>query len=315
MPTPPSAISATFRSWLNGRPADEPLLTSYIGSIGAEWWTSEWKACEEQVGYGVRKTVAAMANGTGGEFFVGVKDDKSMPGTSASVQQLEQELGQPLAQPGIWYLVDLLQPVRHVTAVALEGTASGRRAFILEVVPVALPALVREDDGTLALYLRSGGSSTKASGFRALEWNRVATRERLLLTIFREFDTMVHQVRIAVGYDIRVTAGISPRLPYLVRSLEDGTFYNLLTNRDIEAILGRRTPDLTSNTPGFLSRFLELEDRVWQIRERQARYVAPHLVDDRAIGELSNEHRMLEQGVTEFRRWLVGERVLVEPPA
>jgi Putative DNA-binding domain len=301
---------STFRAWLATRSANATLLEQYVQSIGAEWWTSEWKASEDQVGFGVRKTVAAMANGRGGELLIGVKDDKSVPGTTAILQQLEQELTQPLAQPGSWYVVSLLRPTRYLTEVDLSAVSAGRRAFVLEIVPLSQPSLVREDDGSLALYLRSGSSSVKAAAFRALEWSRESSRERLLLGIYREFQTMVKQVRIAYGYDIRLAAGIHPRLPLLVRALQDGSFYELLSDEDIRALLGQRTASQSGDTGGFLSNYLELEDKVERVRERQARNVAADRLERTVIQELSNAHTMLESDVREFRGWLVGQRLL-----
>jgi hypothetical protein len=306
------ARRTTFRTWLESRRPDASLLTTYVQSIGAEWWTSEWKAAEEQVGFGVRKTVAAMANGRGGELFLGVRDDRSIPGTIATLQQLEQELRQSLAQPGSWYVTSLLRPTRYLTEVDLGQSHEGRRAFVLEVQPLGLPSFVREDDGSLSLYLRSGGSSIRAGGFDAMEWSREVSRERLLLGIFREFETMVRQVRIAVGYDIRVTAGIQPRLPFLVRSLQDGSFYELLSDDDIKSLLGRRTTSQSGDTGGFLSRFLELEDQVWRVRERQSHNVAAYNVDAMTIQELSNAHRTLEEDARAFRTWLVNQRLIPE---
>jgi DNA-dependent RNA polymerase auxiliary subunit epsilon len=307
---PGSEGRLTFRTWLAGRPPDESALEAYVRSIGAEWWTSDWKASEEQVGFGVRKTVAAIANGRGGELFVGVRNDRSIPGTTATLQQLEQELRQALAQPGSWYVVSLLRPTRYVTEVELSTPRPGRRAFVLEVQPLGLPSFVREDDGSLSLYLRSGGSSIRVGGFEAMEWSRETSRERLLLGIFREFQTMVRQVRIAVGYDIRVTAGIQPRLPYLVRALQDGSFYELLSDDDIKAVMGQRTTNQSGDTGGFLSRFLDLEDKVWRIRERQSRNDAAYNVEAMTIQELSSAHLQLEQDVEAFRLWLVNQRLL-----
>jgi len=311
-PQSSGAGKTTFRTWLASRPAEASLLTSYVQSIGAEWWTSEWKASEEQVGFGVRKTVAAMANGRGGELFVGVRNDRFIPGTTATLQQLEQELRQPLAQPGPWYVSSLLRPTHYVTEVKLITPNQGRRAFVLEIQPLGLPSFVREDDGCLSLYLRSGGSSVRAGGFEAMEWSREASRERLLLGIFHEFETMVQQVRIAVGYEIRVTAGIQPRLPFLVRALQDGSFYELLPHDDIKALMGQRTTSRSGDTGGFLSRFLDLEDQVWRVRERQARNVPAYNVEAMTIQELSNAHQMLEDNVREFREWLANQHLLPE---
>jgi len=306
------ANQTTFRTWLAGRTADDALLTEYVHSVGAEWWCSEWKSSEDAVGFGVRKTAAAMANGRGGELFVGVRNDRSVVGTTSTLQQLEQELRQPLARPGTWYIVSLLQPTRYVTEVELTSPRLGRRVFVLEVSPSGIPAFVREDDVSLSLFLRSGGSSVRASSFEALEWSREVARERLLLGIFREFETMVRQVRIAHGYQMRVSAGIQPRLPLLVRSLQNGSFYELLSDDDIRALLGRRTTTGTGDSGGYLSGFLDLEEQVSRARYLVAKDVEAPAVEGATIQQLSHVHQMLEQDVSSFRIWLVNQHLLTE---
>jgi Putative DNA-binding domain len=302
-----------FRAWLGPRAATDALFGEYLRSLPEEWWTSERKACELQVGHGVRKSVAALSNGSGGQLFIGVSDDKSVPGTAASPLQVEQELRQPLAQPSEWYVVNLNEAVGSVTAVDLSPRVAGRRAFVLEIEPSPLPALVREEDGRLILYLRDGSSSVAADAVTALTWNRRASRERLLLEIFIEFRTMVRQVKIAHGYQIRLGSGFSSRLPRLVRAMEDGTLYRLLSEKDLDELLGRRTPMQAGDVNGFLSRFLDLEGevfRAWRTVEGFSKEKLHHLNEQQVVQQLSNSHRILEQDLEAFRIWLVNQKIL-----
>jgi Putative DNA-binding domain len=304
----------TFRSALGSDPASIGALESYLQRAPAEWWTSELKACEEIVGHGVRRTVAAMANGRGGELFVGIRDgDRAILGSEADIQRLDQELSQPLAQPGDWYWVDLRPPVSQVLTIPVPGKDPARFVHVVDVVPSALPVLVREDDTTLALYARQGTTSVRLDGFPALRWQREATRARLLLTLFLEFRTMVRQVRIAHGYDLRLGAGISPRLPHLVRSQEDGSFYRLLSEEDIKALLGQRTPGRTGDTDGFLSGLLDLEEKAWKARERiRESGTGSYQATVATTNELSTVPGQLESNVTAFRSWLVQQGILRE---
>ena len=112
-----------------------------------------------------------------------------------------------------------------------------------------------------------------------------------------------------------MSAGISPRLPYLVRSLEDGSFYELLSEEDIVKLLGRRTTNQSGDAAGFLSRFLELEDRVWRVREIVSRSARPHEVESLTVQQMSNDHQMIEQDLDGFRDWLVRARLLPPVPS
>jgi hypothetical protein len=218
-----------------------------------------------------------------------------------------------LAQPAEWYIVDLTRAVATLDEVDLEPRVPGRRAFVLSVEPVPSPLLVRENDGNLTLFLRSGSSSESAAGVKALAWNRLASRERLLSGIYTEFRTMVHQVRIAHGYNVRTGAGLPARLPLLVRSMEDGSFYRLLSESDIGELLGRRSTSRTGDTQGYLSRFLELEDVVRTTREGAVGRF--HTADTAqrehwVIQQLSDAHRQLEFDLEAFRVWMVTQRLL-----
>jgi hypothetical protein len=311
-PETPHATSTSFRPWLNGRPASPALLKEYVDGLPAEWWTSELKACEDHAGFGVRKTVAAMANSRGGEVFIGVRDDRSLVGTPTTLLGVEQELAQPNAQPGPWYIVNLQQPVDEVVPVEGAPLGLGDRCLVLHVRRMGVPVFAREYDGRLSLYLRSGSSSVRAAPFEALEHVRQNSRERLLLGIFRELETMVAQIRIAPNYDLRTTAGVFPSLPFFTKSLEDGRFYELLTDTDIVALLGRRSSGQSGDTTGgSLTRFLDLDALVARVRERHALVRQPHEVDRFTISELNNQHQMLEQDVAGFRAWLVQQRLLV----
>lgn len=306
----------SFRVWLNARKASDELLREYLQGAPDEWWGSEFKRCVSQVGHGIRKSVSVLANERGGQLFMGVADDKSVPGSESSSLQVEQELRQPLAQPSDWYVVNLNQPVASVTAVDLSPRAPGRRAYVLEIEPSPLAAVMRESDGRLALWLRDGSSTQEADGVTALQWNRRSSRERLLLEIFLEFRVMVHQVRIAHGIEIRTGSGFASRLPRLMRSMEDGSLYRLLSESDLDKLLGRRTTSRAGDVAGFLSRFLELEElvfRTWRTVEGFSRTTIHHLNEQQVVQQLSHTHATLEQDVESFRQWLVSEHVLQMP--
>lgn len=301
-----------FRQAVGEAPVDAAALRRYVDGLGAEWWQSEFKTCELDVGYGLRKSVAAMANGRGGEVFVGVTDTKEVRGSAAPVQRVEQELAQRGDGSGDGFLIDLNQTVGFLTAVPASGSTT---AYVLEVSPSPLAALVLEPGGGEAsIHVRRSASSVKLDGVGALRWSRELSRERLLLAIFREFRTMVQQVRIAVNHDLRVDSGFLPRLPLLGRSLENGSFYDLLSEADIKELLGRRTSSQQGDTSGHLSRYLDLPGMVELTRSRVVSPFAHH-GDERAVVEqLQDLPRQLELDVEGFRLWLVQQRILPNNP-
>src|SRR2546428_366657 len=147
--------SSSFFEWLAGRTASEATLSEYLASSG-EWWNSEFKAASEDVDYSLRKAVCALANTRGGEVFVGVRDDRTISGTTRTGQQLGQVLKQSAAPPGEWYVVDLTRAVFRIVPVPV-GVASPRRfVYVLEIVRVGLPVLVFETRQKLEIMRRQG---------------------------------------------------------------------------------------------------------------------------------------------------------------
>lgn len=302
-----SGMVSRFRSWLQGRMPTHAMLVAYLDSLPAEGDWLELKACEAVVGFGVSRSVAAFANSpSGGEVFVGVTNDRRVVGTTSTHQQVEQVLRQENAPPEPWYVVDLLRAVQDITPVPV-GEDSGKTVFVLDVVPLPLPTFVREESGGLVLYLRSGSSSVRASSIEALRWNRQSTRARLLLTIYREFEVMVRQVRLMHGYPIRTSWGIPPRLPFLARALEEGTFYTYLEPDDIRKLLGTRGQGPNPVENGFLTSFLDLEADVARARESVARWggtATPWEREQQALNQLTIHADLLDGDLARFRDWL-----------
>src|SRR5437899_10562050 len=129
----PRLKAPTYWQWLAGRKASEGELTNYLGSSG-EWWNSEVKAASESVDYSLRKAVCALANVGGGEIFVGVRNDRSIVGTTMTEQGLDQILKQASAPSGEWYLTDLSQTVQQLIPVPIGSLPSGRFVYVLGIV-------------------------------------------------------------------------------------------------------------------------------------------------------------------------------------
>ena len=225
----------TFRRSLAGRQATEELLTQYISSL-AEWRESEMKAAVEDVDFPLREAVCAIANSGGGEVFLGLGNDRTIIGTGVTEQRLTQVLQQANAPPGDWYIVDLTRVVHHVLTIPLPAPSSKRFVYVLEVTRPGLPLFVHEENNELSLYLRHGESSIRANSFSALEWGRNLTREEILRTCYLELKVLS---RLVSEMFAGMAIGLGLTLPYLTKRLEDGTFYQYLTDEDIIFILGR----------------------------------------------------------------------------
>ena len=244
----------TYFTWLEGKASTSSNLTRYLATL-AEWWNAEFKIPSGAEELGIRKGVCALSNARGGELFVGVADGKELVGCSFTEQTLRQWLQQPRSTPGEWYVVDLNQSVRRIIPVPLGRKDS--RIFVLEIVRTGQPAFVLLEGGELAMYIREGESSVKAGSLRALECSRHLSREEILVTLYEELKTLSDVIG-GMFPGLAVDLGMS--LPYLMKRLEDGSFYRLLTAEDKLIILGKAQGD-TGYTGGVLQEVFEARRR------------------------------------------------------
>jgi hypothetical protein len=226
----------TFRGWRasNDEEGTEAALKRYLDLLGEENWESEFKSTISDAGdLQPRIAVAALANSHGGELFLGVAATKALIGTAFNADSIQSVLRQQGAPRSEFFVTDLNECVRTgIQSISLEG---GGEVLVVEVVEQAIPVYVLAPAEVLELYVRRGASSPRLGAFGALGWYRDRRRATMLREIFREFDLMSQQVRVDVGF----ATGVSPVLPYFQRSLEDGSFYAILTNADRDALVGR----------------------------------------------------------------------------
>jgi len=294
----------TFREYLAGRPAGEELLANYLSALG-EWRKSEFKAAAEAGDAVIRSAVCAIANTEGGEVFVGVSDDGKTPGTSMSEQQVSQLLRQAHAPPGNWYVVDLTRVVHSILAVPVGSESGGKRVHVLEIRRPGMPVFVREDDGSLAFYYRQGESSRRANSFEALEWNRRIVREDMLRTCYLELKTLAK----VVGENYPGLAlGLGLRLPYMMRRLEDGSFYQAMTDEDLLFILGEATG--SGYRGGVVRAVFEMRYRLEQQLQRSGMDTVAAFEESRNI--LRNAAETLSNCADSFRNYLGRQGIVVE---
>jgi len=252
----------SFAEYSAAKPVTEAVLREYLDRIGTEWTSLEFKAAVAQSDAGVRRAVCGLANTEGGELFMGIGDAREVIGSEMEADKLSQTLTQPDSPRSPWHVADLTMTVR-MPFYEIPIGSDGRRVFILTVRDPGIPALFWSDERQLELYERRGRSQARLSGPQALDWTRRKSRSRMLLRCYKEFDTLSRRLDFQMMYPTDFAMG----LPYLLQSMNDGTFYEVLTDEDRESLLGRASPS-GGGTRGFLGDFLELGQRVRRVQAR-----------------------------------------------
>lgn len=233
-------------------------LSAYLAELHDEDWRSEFKSATNDINHGLREAVAALANHEGGELFLGIRDvDRGLEGTRLRKVDLPSRLRQEGTRED-GFSLDLSPLAEQTTEVPLADP--DRRVLVIEVRKALLPALIREDDETLAWYVRSGDSNRK---LEPLEWVRrlgERSRGRLLLELYREYKGKVDSIPHILNFD-RLDPEIF-RLPRYEEARKDGSIYSLLTTADCTLLVAREaSPQTGAGGPGLLERYLR-EGRV-----------------------------------------------------
>jgi hypothetical protein len=135
-----------------------------------------------------------------------------------------------------------------------------------------IPTFVLERSGELALYIRQGGNSVRANGFKAMEWLRNMTREELLRNLYLELKTLSRTIG---GMSIGIGINFGLAVPYLTNRLEDGTLYRLLNEDDLLFLFGR-TRGLSGYEGGI---YQDLYQARYEIAKEMNLGLARHEVD------------------------------------
>jgi hypothetical protein len=227
----------TYRSWLatNGQATDPASLREYIHIVpGNEGWHSEFKLSSEQVGFQLREAVAALANGRGGEVLVGVDNAGEVVGSTITREALNAELRQG-SQPALdWFVLDLVQVVRHNTVVPFPSEP--KWAYVLEIRERERPVFVRDPDGNRwALPVRSDSDSMQLDARGAIEWYRHVSRGTILRSCYSELANCMGQISFWRG----VPETLPARLPFITKVSEDPSLRGMLTEEDFAMINGK----------------------------------------------------------------------------
>ncbi len=138
------------------------------------------------------------------------------------------------------------------------------------------------------------------------------TREAILRTCYLEFKTLARRIEpdIRLRWDLGLPVpSFGSALPYLIRRMEDGSFYTYLTEEDRVMLLGEKKQG--GYSPGLLGRFLGLESNVRRVLDRlakQGKEPFGHWDEVQMQLEISS----IPTDVDGFRRYLEGKGIAFE---
>jgi hypothetical protein len=173
---------ARFAEFLAGSPLTEEQLAAYLVA-NPEWVRLEFKESKQVPTHGLRISVAALASTSGGDLFLGVKDDGTIEGCSFDPSALSDALEQKGAPVREDTQTDLVEVVGDPKQIPL---ANGNRVYWFEVPEHGWIVAALKDDRTLGLYDRPGANSKEVCGIAATDFFARPNRARLLRKAYEE---------------------------------------------------------------------------------------------------------------------------------
>jgi hypothetical protein len=173
---------ARFAEFLAGSAPTEEQLAAYLVA-NPEWVRLEFKESKQVPTHGLRISVAALASTSGGDLFLGVKDDRTIEGCSFDPSALSGALEQAQAPSREDIRTNLVEVVGDPKQIPL---ANGNRVYWFEVPEYGWIVAALNDDGTLGLYDRPGANSKEVCGLAAVEFFSRPNRARLLRRAYEE---------------------------------------------------------------------------------------------------------------------------------
>jgi hypothetical protein len=300
----------TFREWLGTRSPTVPLLEEHLRGLGGEWLRTEHKAATEDIEFGLRRAVCALHNTRGGDVFLGVRSDRSVASTAVAVERIRQVLSQgDVRPPNDACIVDLNPAIRSV----LEVEDGIHRAVVLEIARTGKVGLLVDEHNKFQLCYRRGDETLEADAGKVIEWYRLARREELLVSIYRELKAYSMRIR-PWTYLPEFPA---PSLPFLAARMADGSLYTLLSDDDLIAVIGGRKDTKDGVNPGFVHGYLSLVRQVTQFYVREgmdpATVTLEQALQTRSSGTSIGDYQTdLANRLREFRSWLLAQGILVD---
>ena len=255
-----------YRESIGAGPPTEENLRFYLDSLQPqEWNKAEYKSYTDTVGVNLSREVAAMANGGGGEIFIGVRDDRAIEGSNVTEVDIRNALRQPDAPRDALFTSDISEVINDLIIVPLERREGSLRAYVLKVVPNGKLVIAKDKYNNYEIFRRRGDSTERAFGWEVIRMIIDTNRERMLKSIYSELKTL-HQ-RMSHGQYWQYL-GLGLDFPYLQSVLEDGSIYRYLSERDIEVVLGKSS-DGRGWEGGYYTELVEIRARMqFQFNQR-----------------------------------------------
>lgn len=171
-----------FVVFLGGSTPSEQLLQTYLKG-NPEWVRLEFKESKQIPTHGLRKSIAALASTSGGDLFLGVKDDGTIEGCAFDPSALSSALEQKGAPTREDVRTNLVQVVGDPKQIILEN---GNRVYWFDVPEYGWIVGALHDDGTLGVYDRPGANSKEVCGLAAADFINRVNRARLLRRVYEE---------------------------------------------------------------------------------------------------------------------------------
>lgn len=171
-----------FAAFLAGSPATEEKLADYL-KANPEWVRLEFKESKEVPVHGLRKSVAALASTSGGDLFLGVKDDGTIEGCAFDPSALSDVLAQKGAPVREDVKTNLVEVVGDLKQIPLSNS---NRVYWFDVPEYGWIVGAMNDDRTLGLYDRPGANSAEVCGLAAVDFVNRVNRARLLRKVYEE---------------------------------------------------------------------------------------------------------------------------------
>jgi hypothetical protein len=294
----------TFHQYLKGKEATIEDLKSYLAGLD-EWWNSEFKiatdASLDNNAYSVREAICALANTNGGEIFLGISNDKQIIGTNFTYERLSEILRQSNAPRADWYIIDLNEVIKQSPIIVILD--QDKKAYILEIRRPGVPIFI-QDNGKMNAPRRIGNQTLKSDGLTTINIYRTMKREEILRTCYIEFRTFTQ--RIHQGYSAW-SLGLGLKFPYLIKRMEDGSFYNELRPEDIRQLVGKKS-NSGGIYGGLFGGIIELNFEIDIILRRIDR---PQEKEQEIHEAISGHERHFNNNLTEFKRYLEKEGISV----
>ena len=175
-----------FVDFLAGSHPTEERLAAFL-KVNPEWVRLEFKEAKQVPTHGLRISIASLASTSGGDVFLGVKDDGTFEGCSFDPSLLSGVLEQKGAPVHEEIRTNLVEVAGDPEVIQLDN---GNRVYWFKVAEYGWVVAALKDDGTVGLYDRPGANSKEVCGIASVDFFSRPNRGRLLRKVYEEAVTI-----------------------------------------------------------------------------------------------------------------------------